>query len=286
LTTVAFQGERGAFSELAAIEFFGDKKTYSGVAEFRDVFVDVAQGRTRYGIIPIENSLGGSIHQNYDLLLENNLHIIGEVYLHISHFLIAAKGVSRRRVQTVYSHPQALMQCKKYLRRFPSLNVIPVSNTAAAVKKIKDEGLRDAAAIASMQAAIDYDMHVLASEIEDNKHNTTRFIIVSRKPLPKKECMGREMKSSIVFSAKNIPGALFKCLSVFALRDIDLYKIESRPAQVKGFEYLFYLDFKGSKFEEAQKNAINHLQEVTIFYRLLGSYPAGRFIHPHYSKRK
>jgi prephenate dehydratase len=135
-----------------------------------------------------------------------------------------------------------------------------------------------------MQAAIDFDMKVLAKNIEDNKWNTTRFIIVAQKPSVYKNAK-TAMKTSIVFSTKNIPGVLFKCLSVFALRDIDLYKIESRPVHGKGFEYLFYLDFAGDVFSDAQKNAINHLQEITMFYRHLGSYPVGIEAHPEYKKR-
>jgi prephenate dehydratase len=155
-------------------------------------------------------------------------------------------------------------------------------NTALAVKKIKDEKLSDAAAIASMQAAIDFKMDILAENIEDSEWNTTRFIIISKKQeMP----LTNSVKTSIVFSTKNIPGALFKCLGVFALRDIDLFKIESRPVHGKGFQYLFYLDFAGNIKNEAQKNAINHLQEITTFFRHLGTYSCGELVYPKYKKR-
>jgi prephenate dehydratase len=282
--TIAFQGERGAFGELAAIEYFGADHNLSPLPEFGDVFRAVARGTYRFGVVPIENSLAGSIHQNYDLLLESNLHIAGEVLLRIRHFLIANRGTSRRQIKRVFSHPAVFPQCKKFLKRFPGLTVVPVSNTAGAVKKLRDEDLRDAAAIASMQAAIDFDMQVLARNIEDTKWNTTRFLVVAKAPpLPPRGA--KNIKSSIVFSTKNIPGALYKCLSVFALRDIDLYKIESRPVHGKGFTYLFYLDFAGDARAEAQANAINHLQEITTFYRLLGSYPVDSPRDPLYRKR-
>jgi prephenate dehydratase len=278
---IAFPGERGSFSELAAIEYFGKANNFTCVPEFADVFDMVSSGKCKYGIVPIENSLAGSIHQNFDKLLESKLHITGEILLRIGQFLIANKGVKRKDIHSILSHPAALAQCKEFLKTMP-VKAIPFSNTASAVKKIKDEGLRDTAAIASMQAAIDFDMDVLAKNIEDNKWNTTRFIIVARKPEAPLKAL---IKSSIVFSTKNIPGALFKCLGVFALRDIDLFKIESRPVHGKGFGYLFYLDFEGDVKNEAQHNAVNHLQEITTFYRHLGSYNCGEVTFPKYAKR-
>ena len=280
---IAFGGERGAFGELAAIEYFGPEQTFVIQPEFTDVFNAVVNGKCNYGIVPIENSLAGSIHQNYDSLLESNLFISGEILLRIGHFLIANKGVNRKNVKRILSHPQALAQCKKYLKKFPDADIVPFSNTALAVKKIKEENLDDAAAIASMQAARDFKMDVLACNIEDNRWNTTRFIIVSKKL--QKPSTSKRSKSSVVFSMKNIPGALFKCLGAFALRDVDLFKIESRPVHGKGFKYLFYLDFEGEPGQEAQRNAIKHLQEMTTFYRFLGSYPQGELVYPRYHKR-
>ncbi|MFP4418676.1 MAG: prephenate dehydratase [Chitinispirillaceae bacterium] len=280
---VAFQGERGAFGELAAVLFFGKNKKVVPRKEFTDVFRAVADKQAQYGVIPIENSLAGSIHQNYDLLLENDLFIIGEIVLQVSHYLIANRGITKSKIRRVFSHPQALAQCKRYLELMKSIEIVAVSNTAAAVKKIKEEHLKDSAAIASMQAAIDYDMSVLARHIEDNRNNMTRFLILARRQ--KKPCSAKDIKTSIVFSTKNIPGALFKALSVFALRDIDLYKIESRPVNGKNFEYLFYLDFQGYAHDKAQKNALNHLQEITTFFRILGSYPLGDIVRPEYKKR-
>jgi prephenate dehydratase len=282
--TIAFAGERGAFAELAAIDYFGEAPRLIPVQEFADVFRGVAAGRYRFGVVPIENSLAGSIHQNYDLLVENNLHIAGEILLRIRHCLIANAGVKRRAVRRIFSHPAAFAQCRKFLNKFPGTEIVPVSNTAGAAKKIRDERLNDAAAIASMQAAVDFDMQVLKSGIEDNRWNTTRFIILSKKPsFPPPSA--RDVKSSVVFSMKNIPGSLYKCLSVFALREVNLYKIESRPVHGKGFQYLFYLDFAGDARKAAQKNAINHLREITDFYRFLGSYRSDKPRDPACKKR-
>jgi prephenate dehydratase len=268
---VAFSGERGAFAELAAIEYFGAQAKLTAVPEFRDVFGAVGRGECRFGVVPIENSLAGSIHQNFDHLLESGLHITGEVQLRIRHFLIANKGARVGQIRRVLSHPAVFPQCRGFMTKHPSWIPVPVSNTASAVKTILTDNLRDAAAIGSLQAAIDFGMQVLARNIEDDADNTTRFLVVAKKPkFPPRAATG--IKSSIVFSMKNIPGALYKCLSVFALRDINLYKIESRPVHGKGFQYLFYLDFEGDARNAVQKNAINHLQEITSFYRFLGSY--------------
>jgi prephenate dehydratase len=281
---VAYAGERGAFAELAAREYFGEKATLAAQQEFGDVFRSVSRGRSAFGVVPIENSLAGSIHENYDRLLESNLYITGEVLLRIRHFLIGNRGTSRRQVRRLFSHPAAFAQCRKFLNKFPRLTVVPVSNTAWAVKKIKSEGLRDAAAIASWQAAVDFDMQVLARNIEDTRWNTTRFLVVAKTPrFPPPGA--RNVKTSVVFSTKNIPGALYKCMSVFALRDINLHKIESRPVHGRGFQYLFYLDFAGDARRAPQRNAIGHLQEMTTFYRLLGSYPADRPRDPVFRRR-
>jgi len=281
---IAFAGERGSFAELAAAQYFGPRQTFVSVPEFEDVFSAVSRGRANHGIIPIENSLTGSIHQNYDELLKCNLSITGEIFLRVSHFLIANHGVKPHNIKRVFSHPQGLAQCKNHLKKFPDAECVPVSNTAYAVKKIRDERLLDAAAVASFQAAIDYDMNVLDKNIEDNKANITRFLIVSKKPKTT-FASSQPLKTSVVFSLKNLPGALFRGLSVFALRDIDLVKIESRPVHGKPFEYLFYLDFEGGSNQERQANALNHLKEITVFLRVLGSYERGRLVKPEYKKR-
>jgi prephenate dehydratase len=281
--SVAFQGERGAFTELAAIEYFSGAKQAVPFPAGKDVFRAVEKGEAGFAIIPIENSLGGSIHSNYDLLLLHDLFICGEIYLKISQVLMANKGTTIGKVRKIFSHPQGFEQCKNYLEKLAKVTLVPVSNTAAAAKMIKDKAIMDGAAISSMQAVIDYDLHVLARNIEDEKENITRFLILSKNP--KRATHKKSMKTSVVFSLKNSAGSLFRALSVFALRDIDLLKIESRPVKGKPFEYMFYLDFEGSETDERQRNALNHLREITVFCRVLGSYPVGRLAHPEYKKR-
>jgi prephenate dehydratase len=281
--SVAFQGERGAFTELAAIQYFNNKKQAVAFPAGKDVFRAVEKGAAAYAIIPIENSLGGSIHSNFDLLLLHDLFICGEIFLKISQCLLANKGTTIGKVKKIFSHPQGFEQCKNYLEKLGNVALVPVSNTAAAAKMIRDEAIMDGAAISSVQAAIDYDLRILARNIEDEKENITRFLILSKSPKP--VTGKRPMKTSVVFSLKNSAGSLFRALSVFALRDIDLLKIESRPVKGKPFEYMFYLDFAGSENDERQRNALNHLREVTVFCRVLGSYPVGRLAHPEYKKR-
>ncbi len=269
---VAFQGERGAYSEAAAVEYFDGEAIEPVPCEtFDEVFACVERGDCDRGIVPIENSLTGSIHRNYDLLLEHDLSIVGEKYLRIVHCLIVHPGVGLKDIRRVYSHPQALAQCEKTLDWLPDVERIPTYDTAGSVALIKREGLMDAAAIASAQAARVHGMHILKEGIEDNPENYTRFLILARDPIEPQP----PAKTSIVFAMKNVPGALFKALSVFALRDIDLTKIESRPQKGKAWEYIFYLDFVGSMSEQHCRNAINHLREIATYLRILGSYPRG-----------
>lgn len=269
---VAFQGELGAYSELAAREFFSQSITVCPLVSFEEVFNSVESRECSHGIVPIENSLTGSIHENYDLLLAHNLFITGEIKLRIVHNLIVNPGVRLKQIKKVYSHPQALSQCKNFIRSLGRAESIPVYDTAAAVRLIKTQNLIDVAAIASIQAAIDYELEILKSEIEDNHKNFTRFLIVS----PDQEEIETDGKTSVVFSTQNIPGALFKSLSVFALRDINLLKIESRPLQGDPWKYLFYLDFEGSLQEISCQRAIENLKEITTFLRILGSYHQGK----------
>lgn len=267
--TVAIQGERGAFSEVAAQDFLGQKLTPVLCDSFDSLFDRVESGSCGCGVIPIENSLIGSIHRNYDLLLERSLKVIGETYLRINHALIAPPGITVAKIRSVFSHPAALDQCLHFFRKHPKIKAVPFYDTAGAVKMLSEEMPPDAAAIASPLTAAIYNMNILRKSLEDEKSNYTRFLLISKK----EKSFSGTPKTSIVFSMKNEPGILYKVLSVFALRDIDLTKIESRPLRKKAWQYHFYLDFNGSVKDEKVKNALRHLTEVTNFIKILGSYP-------------
>lgn len=269
---VAFQGEHGAYSEAAVIARFGEAAQPLPCPSFETVFDAVTDRSATRGIIPVENSLAGSIHRNYDLLLRYDLTIVGEVQIRIAHHLIAQAGVELADIRRVFSHPQALAQCERSLDELlPHAERVPTYDTAGSVKMLCDESIRDGAAIASRRAADFYNMSVLRDDLEDDPENYTRFLVLSREPV----VPAGAAKTSIVFSMDNVPGALFKSLAVFALRDIDLTKIESRPLQGKRWQYFFYIDFAGSIHETHCRNALNHLQEITSFFRVLGSYPRG-----------
>ncbi|UCE05219.1 MAG: prephenate dehydratase [bacterium] len=267
---ICFQGEHYAFSEIAAKKFFGESVICYPRETFKLVFKSVKMKNPPLGIIPIENTLSGSIHHNYDLLLENSVRIVGEVNLRIELNLIVPLGVELHQVKTVYSHPAAIGQCRNFWRNHPNFEIVPTYDTAGSVKIIAEKGLTQAAAIASHQAAEDYNMNILLSEIEDFPENYTRFLIISTKDIN----FGVANKTSIVFATKHIPGALFKSLSVFFLRDLNLLKIESRPLRAKPWQYIFYLDFEGSLEQETCQNALRHLEEIADFIKVLGSYPA------------
>ena len=264
---VAFQGEPGAYSEQAVFDYFGPIDTYP-CESFDEVFDSVVSGVCESALIPIENSLAGSIHQNYDLLLRHDLHIVGEYLLRVQHCLIALPDVKKSDIKKVISHPQALGQCAAYLRAL-GIKAEQVYDTAGSVKMLKASGARDTAAIASRRAAEIYGMQILEEGIEDNAENFTRFLAIAKESTIPND----EAKTSIVFTLKNQPGALFKALSVFALRDIDLTKIESRPLQGKPWEYLFYIDFIGATHEDSARKALDHLSEYALMLRVLGTYP-------------
>lgn len=264
---VSFQGEPGAYSEQAVFNYFGAAETVP-CESFDMMFDSVISGRSDAALAPIENSLAGSIHQNYDLLLRHDLHIVGEYFLRVRHCLIAMPGARMEDIQTAISHPQALGQCAAYLRG-KGIKPETVYDTAGSVKMLKASGAMDTAAIASKRAAELYGMQILEEGIEDNQENFTRFLAIQKQAV----VPSGESKTSIVFTLKNVPGSLFKAMSVFALRDIDLTKIESRPLQGKPWEYLFYIDLVGSTQDETVQRALDHLIEYAVTLRVLGSYP-------------
>lgn len=268
---VAFQGEPGAYTEEAAFRFFGEAARSRPYESLDEVFEAVELGGIPFAVVPVENSLEGSITRVYDLLLDSPLMVCGETELRISHCLIAGAGAALDGIRVVYSHPQALGQCRNFLKHL-DCELVPASNTAGSVKMIKEQGLVDSAAVASARAAEIYGMKIIAREIEDNPHNFTRFFILSKEDSPP---TGND-KTSIVFSLKHKPGTLYDCLKEFATRNINLTKLESRPTRHQPWEYNFYMDFAGHRQEKEVGDALAALERSSIFVKILGSYPKAR----------
>ncbi len=268
---VAYQGEPGAYTEEAAFRFFGKSTKGVPYESLDEVFEAVEVGEVPFAMVPVENSLEGSITKAYDLLPDSPLMVCGETELRISHCLIAVEGATLDTVKTVYSHPQALGQCRSFLNHL-NCELIPASDTAGSVKMIKEQGHLDGAAIASAKAAELYGMEIIAREIEDNPHNFTRFFILSKEDSPP---TGND-KTSIVFSLKHKPGALYDCLREFASREVNLTKLESRPTRHQPWEYNFYMDFSGHREEKGIGEALKSLEEHAVYVKILGSYPSAR----------
>ena len=266
---IAYQGETGAFSEAASRQVDASAELLP-CKSFEDVFGAVEAGAADFGVLPIENSIGGSIHRNFDLLLEHQLPIVGEVEVPVVHHLLALPGRSLADVKRVYSHPQALAQCDRFLRTLSGVEIIATYDTAGSAKMIADQKLGDAAAIASERAAQVFGLETLRSSIQDYETNTTRFLVVGLAPLSSAPAD----KTTIVFTLTNEPGALFKALAAIALRGIDLTKLESRPFPSRKWEYLFYADLAAARDEVPCARALAHLAEFAPMVRVLGSYPS------------
>jgi len=271
---VGFQGALGAFSQEAVVQLLGDKVEVVPFPRFEDVFRDLTRRKIDAAVIPIENSLAGSVHENYDHLLHFDVRIAAETNVRIIHNLIAPPGVRFKDIRKVYSHPVALNQCLRFFAEHRKIESTPFYDTAGSVKMVMEEKAPDAAAIASSVAASIYGAHILQRSIEDDRRNFTRFFLLyssKRTRVPRREA--KAWKTSLVFTTRNIPGALFRALSAFALRDLNLTKIESRPLHGKPWEYLFYLDFLDREDEPRVQNALRHLAELADFMRVLGTYP-------------
>lgn len=266
---VAIQGELGSFSHEAARRLLPSARVVP-CSLSAEVFERVMSGAAQAAVIPIENSLAGPVTEHYDLLLANNVFIHREMSLRIQHCLITSPGCSLRKIERVLSHPVALQQCREFFRRHPKIRAVPFYDTAGSVKHITAERDLKAGAIAAAHAADEYGGKVLMRGLEDNKQNYTRFFLIRRSNRIQPEAN----KTSIAFGLKNAPGALFRALSVFALRDIDLSKIESRPMQGRPWEYVFYVDFDRGQ-ESASENALRHLSEIAEFVKVLGVYVRG-----------
>jgi prephenate dehydratase len=264
---IAYQGEPGAFSEAAARRVEADAQLLP-CRSFDEVFDAVQSGTATCGVLPIENSIGGSIHRNYDLLLERTLPIVGEVELPVVHHLLALPGATLDGLRRVYSHPQGLAQCERFLRSLTNVETIATYDTAGSAKMVADAGLTDAAAIASARAGEVFGLISLAQSVQDFDDNVTRFIVVGHQPIPNAVAD----KTTIVFTLPNEPGSLFKALSVFALRGIDLTKLESRPIPGRSWEYLFYVDLAAARDELTCTRALAHLAEFAPMLRTLGTY--------------
>src|ERR671921_198421 len=261
---IGFQGELGSYSEIAALRYFSNiQSEFIPFRSFLDLFDSVENSSLDCAIVPIENSIEGSVNETYDLLVEKHLFVIGEIYQRIRHCLIANK--ESIEIKTVYSHPQALAQCRNYIRK-KSLDPIPSYDTAGSVKLIKEHSLVNASAIASKRAADIYDMKIIEEGIEDKNNNFTRFLVISKIP----DYQSNADKTSIIFSISHTPGSLFLILKEFALRNINLTKIESRPTKDIPWEYYFFVDFEGNIDEEKIKTSLLNIKKETIFFKILG----------------
>ena len=262
---LAYQGEPGAYSEAAALQFGGPQAETLPCKSFEDVFDAVSRQKATHGVVPLENSIGGTIHRNYDLLLDHDLTISGEVELDVVHCLQALPGTKIGDITVVYSHPQALAQCERYLKELGA-SVEAVYDTAGGAKLVAEKKLAGAAALASRRAADVFGLEVLQEAVQDFEYNITRFAIIGGAP------PADANKTTIVFALPSTPGALFKALSVFALRDINLTKLESRPMRGRPWEYLFYVEVDAPRSDLGCARALTHLAEFARWTRVLGTY--------------
>ena len=266
---VSFQGERGAYSEAASISFFGNEIDTIPCSTFADALKNTENGTSDYSVLPVENSLEGSVGESNDLLLSTKLNVVGEIYHRIHHCLIGIGSLGD--IDTVYSHPQALGQCRHFIQE-NSLKTIPSYDTAGSAKIIKDLNKSNIACIASRNAAEIFDVPVIQEGVEDNTNNYTRFLIFSKESNDKTE----NSKTSIIFSVKHEAGALYQIVNEFHQNKINLTKIESRPNKNTAWEYNFYVDFEGHQDDSSIKDVLEKLRNYSTFLKILGSYPIAK----------
>jgi 3-deoxy-7-phosphoheptulonate synthase len=269
--TVVYPGVAGSFSHKACMQFFGTEVSHRGCLSFRQVFEAVQKGEATLGVIPLENSLSGSIHENYDLLLEYDLRIVGEVTLRITHNLLAHPTSVPEKIKRVYSHPQVFRQCREFLEAYPNWDLVACKDTAMAVRRVKENNDEEEAAIAGREAAELYGMNILRQGIETNPRNFTRFVVISADEF----LDGPKNKSSLIYSVSDRPGSLYETLKILAERQINLVKLESRPIHGKPWEYLFYADIEHDISDPAFRPALEELRKRTEFFKILGSYTKG-----------
>ena len=263
----AYLGEIGSYSHKACTQYFGERVDLMPVNTFKGVYEAVKDGSADFGVIPLENALAGSVHENYDLLLEYDLRIVGEITLRIEHNLVGHPGTSLGDIRRVYSHPQVFQQCRQYIDSH-DWELVPVSDTAHAVRHIREQGDFTEAALAGRDAARIFEMEILEAGIETNPRNYTRFVVIAREPL----AGGEKQKSSLIFSTGNQPGSLFEALKVFADNGINLVKLESRPIHGKPWEYMFYVDLEADVTAESFAPVMARLREKVDYLKVLGSY--------------
>ena len=269
---VAFQGERGAFSEEAAVRLLGEEIELVPRPTFEALFASIDEGAADCALAPVENTLAGSVHRSYDLLLDSALRIAAEVVIPIRHFLIGCPGSTLERVATVESHPVALAQCERFFAEHPHVRRVVAEDTAGSVAAVVGRGDPTRAAIAGKRAADIYGGHVLREGLEDHRENYTRFVLLT----PSDEVAGGADKLSLVVKLPHRPGALHHALEPFARRRLDLLKIESRPLRGQPWEYHFYLDLKASLADAEAAAALAELNERAVSVRVLGCYPSAR----------
>ncbi len=273
---MAYSGVPGSFSHKAALQFFGTEVSMQTCSSFREVFDMVESEQATFGILPLENSLTGSIHENYDLLLDYDLRIAGELTLRIKHNLIGLEKADLKGIQRVYSHPQVFRQCREFLDQHPDWDLIACRDTATCVCRVKENHDPAEAAIAGEDAARLYQMEVLKEGIETNPRNFTRFVVITKSgSMP-----GPRNKSSIIFSVSDQPGSLFETLRIFAENNVNLVKLESRPIHDRPWEYLFYADVEVDASDERHHHLLEELRSKTEFFKYLGSYQKGVEVRP------
>jgi prephenate dehydratase len=267
--TIAFQGVHGAYSEQAIRQHFGDAASVRPCPTLSDLFGLIQSNEVRYGILPVENALAGAVNQAYELLLDYDLRIQAEVILHVHHTLLATEGYSIEDIHHVRSHPQALAQCEKFLKRY-NIAPVPAYDTAGSAKYVSENKPESTGAIASRLAGELYNLAIIAEEIEDVPFNFTRFFVLGHEDPPR----AAYNKTSLVFATRNRPAALYECLGEFARRGLNLTKIESRPRRNRPWEPVFYVDFEGHWQDENAQEALVRLLQHASFVKMLGSYPA------------
>ena len=266
---VSFQGERGAYSEAAAKSFFGEEIDTVPLPTFSEVLESTVNDNTDYSVLPVENSLEGSVGESYDLLNTTSLNVMGEIYHRIEHCLIGDGNLEE--IDTVYSHPQALGQCRKFIQKH-KMKTVPTYDTAGSVRIIKEINTKNISCIASKTASEIYQMPVISENIADTTNNYTRFLVLSKKETKE---TGKD-KTSIIFSIKHEPGSLYRIIENFHKFNVNLTKIESRPNKATNWEYNFYVDFEGHEKNQTISEMLAKIKKDTLFLKILGSYPSAK----------